>query len=60
MRYLNAVKEQVIKIYEVIKEFDQMPMRNFSGEFYDKETKKPPAPRKNKGKVEDLRPPRKN
>lgn len=33
-----------------------MPMRGFQGEFYEEKNSEAPAPRKNKVKVEDLRP----
>lgn len=58
--FLIAIKDRFVLVYEKIKELDQIPMRNFSGEFYEeKETKKQkPARRLNNVKVEDLRPPR--
>ncbi|WP_373997816.1 hypothetical protein [Bdellovibrio bacteriovorus] len=58
MRSLAALKDRVFKIYEMIKELDQMPMRNLRGDFYDAEEPKKVkrAPRKNNVRVEDLRP----
>ncbi|WP_413568277.1 hypothetical protein ACLWBD_11595 [Bdellovibrio sp. HCB117] len=58
MRSLAALKDRVFKIYEMIKELDQMPMRNLRGDFYESEEPKKikRAPRKNNVRVEDLRP----
>lgn len=54
---LLNLKNQLIKAYEFIKELDQIPMRNFHGDFYEEKSKPPKARRQNKVKVEDLRPP---
>lgn len=54
---LLNLKNQLIKAYEFIKELDQIPMRNFHGDFYEEKPKTPKARRQNKVKVEDLRPP---
>nr|BFD63618.1 hypothetical protein BdHM001_22990 [Bdellovibrio sp. HM001] len=54
---LLNLKNQLIKAYEFIKELDQIPMRNFQGDFYEEKSKTPKAHRQNKVKVEDLRPP---
>ena len=61
-KLFSAIIDRVVLVYEKIKELDQIPMRNFSGEFYEeKESKKTkPAARTNQVKVEDLRPPRKD
>lgn len=56
MRVLAKLKANVIKIYEIIKELDQMPMRRMQGEFYEEERKEPRVHRKNNVKVEDLFP----
>lgn len=56
MRTLVSLKNRLIKAYEFIKELDQIPMRNFHGDFYEEKPKTPKAPRQNKVKVEDLRP----
>ncbi|UXR66215.1 hypothetical protein EZJ49_08130 [Bdellovibrio bacteriovorus] len=55
-RTLFYLKTQLIKAYEFIKELDQIPMRNFHGDFYEEKSKTPRASRQNKVKVEDLRP----
>lgn len=55
-RILTSLKNNVIKLYETIKELDQMPMRRLQGEFYEEERKEPRVRRKNDVKVEDLFP----
>nr|WP_295899669.1 hypothetical protein [uncultured Bdellovibrio sp.] len=56
IRVLANLKNNVIKIYNLIKELDQMPMRRLQGEFYEEERKEPRVRRKNNVKVEDLFP----
>lgn len=56
MQTLANLKNRLIKAYEFIKELDQIPMRNFHGDFYEEKPKSPPARRQNNVKVEDLRP----
>ncbi|KHD88385.1 MAG: hypothetical protein OM95_09640 [Bdellovibrio sp. ArHS] len=55
---LAALKGRVLKVYEVIKELDQIPLRNLRGDFYEAESPKKikRVPRQNKVRVEDLRP----
>lgn len=57
-RLLKRAIEQVLRLHKIIKEIDQIPFRALHGEFYEEEDAKPPKvpPRKNKVKVEDLRP----
>ena len=52
------LKMQIFKAYEVIKELDQLPMRNMQGEFYEEKSKVPRVQRKNNVSLEDLRPQR--
>ncbi len=56
MRTLSAVKDRLGKIYDYIVELEKMPSRFLQGEEY--EDKKPAVRvnRKNKVRVEDLRP----
>lgn len=56
MQILINIKNQIIKLYDLIKELDQMPMRRLQGEFYEEERKEPRVRRKNNVKVEDLFP----
>lgn len=60
MSFLGSIKNRLIKIYNIIKELEQIPVRNFSDDF-DSDSKHEPAKAKrtNQVKVEDLRPPRK-
>lgn len=57
---LLRIKDQVLKLYNYIKELERIPFRGFNDDFYDEEDAKPlkRAPRKNNVKVEDLRPQR--
>ncbi|NUN06009.1 MAG: hypothetical protein HUU57_09620 [Bdellovibrio sp.] len=50
------LKMHILKVYELIKELDQLPMRNMQGEFYEENKKTPRVPRKNNVSLEDLRP----
>lgn len=61
MRILSTIKNRLIKIYNLIKELEQIPLRNFSEDF-DSESKSEPAraKRTNPVTVEELRPPRKS
>lgn len=61
MRIFADIKKQLVKLYAFIKELEQIPLRNFSGDFdYDKKDDTPRAKRTNQVKVEDLRPSRKD
>ncbi|MGZ3773312.1 MAG: hypothetical protein ACXVCY_05985 [Pseudobdellovibrionaceae bacterium] len=59
-RLFITIKEHALKLHNIIKEIDQIPFRVFRDELYDEGDTKldRPAPRKNKVKVEDLRPQR--
>ena len=60
MQILGSIKDRLIKIYNFIKELEQIPLRNFSDDFdSDSKPELPRAKRTNQVKVEDLRPPRK-
>ncbi|MGE5086139.1 MAG: hypothetical protein ACM3MG_07530 [Bacillota bacterium] len=60
MRIFIPLKNHLNKIYNFIKELEQIPLRNFSDDFEsDSKTKPVRAQRSNPVKVEDLRPPRK-
>jgi len=57
MRLLANLKNQVVKAYNYILELEKMPMRAFQDDFDEGPAKEvPKAKRKNKVKVEDLRP----
>ena len=55
-RSLAAVKDRLVKVYDYILELEKIPMRAFHGEDYEEKKKEAPVRRKNKVKVEDLRP----
>lgn len=59
-RFFINIKEQALKLHNLIKELDKIPFRALQGDFYDEEEAQQakPAPRKNNVKVEDLRPQR--
>ncbi|MNK06289.1 hypothetical protein D3C87_241830 [compost metagenome] len=58
IKFLTALKMQAIKIYDFIQELNDIPMKNFSGDFYEEKKRQARVPRKTKTKVEDLRPPK--
>ncbi|MNL37686.1 hypothetical protein D3C87_1598460 [compost metagenome] len=60
MQFLMTLKDLVVKYYEFIKEIDDMVISRLRGEDeFDRPKKEHKrAPRENKVKVEDLRPPK--
>ncbi|MNL78344.1 hypothetical protein D3C87_2047050 [compost metagenome] len=56
--FFSTLKDKIVKIYDVIQELNDIPMRNFSGEFYEEKVREKKVRRETKTKVEDLRPPK--
>lgn len=56
IKMLTAAKDRLVKLYQTIKSFDEMPIRMIQGEFYEEKKAEVRAPRKNNVSVEDLRP----
>ena len=58
IKMLAALKVRAVKLYDTIKELDQMPMRMIQGEFYEEKKVEVRVQRKNNVSVDDLRPKR--
>lgn len=53
--FQNLIKKAA-DFYQYLKELEEIPLRHLRGDFYEEKRKERPAPRKNKVKVDDLRP----
>lgn len=56
---LSLLRYRIEQLYQDLKHFDEMPFRNFRGDFDEQQSVRVRAPRKNPVKVKDLKPPEK-